>query len=177
VLLPTHLTSLRTAAARQLRRRLPLSAPPVGTVRWNSRGGLDAAVEEYHQWRAQPPGERQRRWWAPWKLEARITRVGGLMVLSAAREALRQEAISVHLLGHWSYYGMDYTEIGDYEGEVQVFADYRSRVSAVRVACRETLAGLSEPMSPEELRPLIWDRGTAVRQRCLKPVDERTVQP
>jgi len=175
VLLPSHLTPLRARAAHQLRRRLPLSAPPVGTVRWNSRG-LDAAVEEYRQWREQPPNERQHKWWAPWTLEARIDRVGGLMVLSAARESLRNQAISVHRLGDWSYYGMDYTEIGYDKGEVQVFTDYRSRVSAARVARRETLASLSEPLAPEELRPLIWDRGTAVRKRRLKPLPERAVE-
>jgi hypothetical protein len=63
-------------------------------------------------------------------------------------------------------YGMDYTDLGWPDGEVQIFADYRQRVSAARVARREILAGLTQPMPPADLEPLIWQRGAEVRLRA-----------
>ncbi len=164
VLLPTHLTGLRAQAARQLRQRLPLSTNPAGTVR-RSTHGLEPAVEKSREWAALPTGERRHQWVGPWTLRARIERIGGLLVLSAARESFRSHAVAVHRLGDWSVRGMDYTEIGLQEGEVQVFADYQSRVSAARIARKETLAGVTVPVPPEQLRPLVWDRGTVVRNR------------
>jgi hypothetical protein len=61
---------------------------------------------------------------------------------------------------------MDYTELGWPDGgEVQVFTDFRRRVSAARVARREILAAVPGPLPEADLDPLIWARATAVRAR------------
>jgi hypothetical protein len=64
---------------------------------------------------------------------------------------------------------MDYTELGGAEarprgrdGEVQIFRDYRRRVSVARVARREVLC--RQPL-PDDLNPLIWDHVDTVRAR------------
>lgn len=60
---------------------------------------------------------------------------------------------------------MDYAEIDWPHGEVQVFRDYRHRVSAARVARREILTELPQRPSRDSLNPMIWQRGTEVRAR------------
>ncbi len=75
-------------------------------------------------------------------------------------------------LGAWAQDGMDYAQVDwpESNGEVQVFCDYRRRVSAARVARREILAGASAALPPDSLNPLIWGRGTQARHRRLPPV-------
>ena len=51
---------------------------------------------------------------------------------------------------------------------VDGFSNYRSRVSAARVARREVRNEVPATMPPADLNPLIWVRGTAVRQRTGK---------
>ncbi|HEU5392346.1 MAG TPA: hypothetical protein VFV73_41310 [Streptosporangiaceae bacterium] len=69
-------------------------------------------------------------------------------------------------LGEHTWKGMDYTELGWPDGEVQVFTDCRRRVSATRVACREVLAALPGPLAESDLDPLIWARVAAIRARA-----------
>jgi hypothetical protein len=64
---------------------------------------------------------------------------------------------------------MDYAEVDWPHGEVQVFADYRRRVNAAWVARREILAEHHAVGGRADLNPLIWHRGTLVRQRRLPP--------
>jgi hypothetical protein len=165
-LVPALLTPLRTRSARQLRQRLPLTTP-AGTVRWHTPG-LAAALAEQRRDRA--PGERRAPWIAPRGFQERIDRIGGLLVLAATPSVLREWAVTVYRLGEYAYEGMAYTEIGWPDGEVQVFTDYRRRVGAARVARREILAELPHLLAPPDLEPLIWQRGTAVRQRSRRPV-------
>jgi hypothetical protein len=147
-LVPAHLTALTTAAARALRRRW--YGPPDGTVRWHTHG-LDAAAV------AARPAPRGR-------LE-RVDRIGGLVVFTAIPRAMADFAMLVYRLGACSSFGMDYVETAGWTGEVQVFADYRHRVSAARVARREVLAEVGGGLPPAQLRPLVWQRGTEVRRR------------
>lgn len=158
-LVPAHLTALTTTAARALRHRR-WSGPPDGTVRWHTHG-LDAAIAAL----SLAGGPRGR--------PERVARIGGVVVLSAMPETMARLAISVYRLGDWAYFGMDYAETHGWTGEVQVFADYRRRVSAARVARREILTEVGAALPPAHLRPLIWRRGTAVRQRRLRALPPR----
>jgi hypothetical protein len=82
---------------------------------------------------------------------------------------LRQWAVEVYRLGEYARHGMDYTELAWPGGEVQVFTDFRRRVSAARVARREILAAVPGPLPEADLDPLIWARATAVRARARRP--------
>jgi hypothetical protein len=79
---------------------------------------------------------------------------------------LREWAVQVYRLGEHTWKGMDYTELGWPDGEVQVFTDYRRRVSATRVARREVLAALPDPLAESDLDPLIWARAAEIRARA-----------
>ena len=77
---------------------------------------------------------------------------------------------AVHGLGdHPGPNGMDYAylESGDCWdlGEVQVFSDYRRRVSSATVARREILSTLPQQAWGTDINPLIWDRAADVRRR------------
>jgi len=164
VLVPVRITALTAQAGRALRRRLPLEETADGTVRWHTPG-LDAAVAA---WRAKSDRSARPCLWssAPsGTAGARAGRVGGLMTIAGDPDALREAAVSVHTLGDHAHEGMDYTAIDWPNGEVQVFRDYRQRVSAARVARQEVLAGLTAVPHPDDLRPLIWHRSTEVRRR------------
>ncbi|PZS35622.1 MAG: hypothetical protein DLM59_02645 [Pseudonocardiales bacterium] len=171
-LVPALITPLTARAARELRRQLPLTRPPDGTVRWQT-GGLDVAVTQRRRWADLPPGERSWPWVDRSGFQEQVDRVGGLVTLAASPAVLKEWAVTVSVLGDWSSYGMDYAELDWPNGEVQVFRDYRRRVSAARVGRREILAEVPAPRPPDGLNPLIWDRGTAVRRRRLPPVPAR----
>jgi hypothetical protein len=150
-LVPALLTPFGTKAARDLRRRLPLAGTPDGTVRWHTHG-LGAAVATRHH---RPRGFQER-----------VRRIGGIVTYAAVPDALKSTAKGIATLGDSSYqYGMDYIELDDYNGEVQVFRDYRRRVSAARVARREVVATLDTVPDRDALNPLIWKRGGEVRER------------
>jgi hypothetical protein len=162
VLVPAQLTSLSARAARDLRARLPLAAPrgtaPEGTVRWHTPGLLEAVTAG----REQGPGP-----FVPRATAYRVGRQAGLLVFAATAPVLKQWAVGVYRLGEYAWHGMDYTELGWPDGgEVQVFTDFRRRVSAARVARREILAAVPGPLPEADLDPLIWARATAVRARA-----------
>lgn len=162
-LVPASLTTLRPPQARALRRRPP-SIRPDGTVRWQTHG-LGAAVVADRAWRDRPLGS-----WPPPSIpppgsRVRVDRVGGLIVLTATPDRLRELAVTVYRLCDRAYQGMNYAEVDWPNGEVQVFSDYRRRVSATQVARREVLAEAARSLPADILRPLIWDRAAAVRQR------------
>jgi hypothetical protein len=165
-LVPAQLTPWSDRAARDLRRRLPWRASPDGTVRWHTPG-LDGAVAAARAYSALPLGERDRPWTPPGRRPRRgVDRIGGMITFTGLPEALRETAVDVHRLGDRAQRGMDYTEVDWPRGEVQVFHNYRRRVSAARVARRELgPAAGAEPM---------WQRGTEVRRRNPP---ERQVDP
>src|SRR5262245_30452864 len=129
VLLPAWLTPLRADAARALRHRLPLAGPPDGTVRWHTHGLADTLAAKVPWWQ-RPPGAHRAPWTPHRGFQTRIDRIGGLLVWAATAPALRQHAADVYQLGEYAHHGMDYHEVDWPAGEVQVFADYRRRVSA-----------------------------------------------
>ncbi len=163
-LVPALITPLSTKAARQLRQRLPLRGPADGTVRWHTHG-LDAAVAERRTDRDRPVGSWRPPWIPPRGFQERMDRIGGLVTLAATPAVLKDTAAYVYTLGDYCYEGMAYAEIDWPHGEVQVFRDYRHRVSAARVARHEVLTDLPRPPAPETLNPLIWRHGTTVRHR------------
>jgi hypothetical protein len=200
-LVPALLTPLTSKAARELRRRLPLDGPAGrpggearggtcggpgdGTVRWHTHG-LDAAVAQRRARRDLPPGAWRPPWIPPRGFQERVDRIGGLVTFAATPAVLKDNAVSVVTLGDYAWQGMDYAEIDWPNGEVQVFRDYRRRVTAARVARREVIAevraevraeaaaeGVAEavghrshrPLAPGTLNPLIWQRGAEVRRR------------
>jgi hypothetical protein len=163
-LVPSRLTSLSDKAARQLRARLPLTRP-TGTVRWQTPG-LDRALAE----RGTAAGAARMRRWRYYDRpgDEHVARVGGLVVFAGLPHVLLQWAAAVHMLGdHPGSSGMDYAYLrgadGWVIGEVQVFSDYRQRVSSATVARREILSTI--PQQARDIRPLIWERATAVRRR------------
>ena len=84
---------------------------------------------------------------------------------AASPDTLRTHAVRVATLGEYHHHGMDYTAIDRPNGEVQVFRDYRRRVSAARVARREVLGQRADRPHRDDLNPLIWQRGSEVRRR------------
>jgi hypothetical protein len=155
---PARLTTLGAQAARQLRQRLPLGRP-AGTVRWHTPG-LAPAVTAFRHERDRPPG--QRPWYPPPDARHRISRIGGMLTLTATAPELKSWAVAVAQLGDWLQDGMDYTDLDGTDGEIQVFTDYTRRVSAARTARRDILAGPAGALSPADQQPLIWQRGTAI---------------
>jgi hypothetical protein len=165
-LVPAQLTPLSDKAARELRARLPLTRP-TGTVRWQTPG-LDRMLAERGtgDWAA-----RMQRWRQDDRAgAAHVSRIGGLVVVAGLPHVLKQWAVAVHVLGDQrGPSGMDYTYLGGGDcfaiGEVQVFNDYRRRVSSATVARREILRNLPQQARETDINPLIWDRAAAVRRR------------
>jgi hypothetical protein len=158
-LVPSRLTSLSERVARDLRARLPLTRP-TGTVRWQTHG-LDRAIAA-----GGPRRIRSRRG------DSGITRSGGLVTFAATPDLLREWAVDAYQLGEYcSPAGMDYVYLGDdfgwADGELQVFRDYRRRVSAAAEARREVLASIPRQLPPSTTEPLIWERAAAIRRRGL----------
>jgi hypothetical protein len=172
VLVPSDLTALSTHAARALRRRLPLRGAPEGTVRWQTHG-LDPVVAQRIPWYERPPGVTPAPIVPPRTPRTRIDRIGGLLAFMAPAPDLRAYAPNVYELGRYAHRGMDYTELESPDGEVQVFNDYRHRVSAARAARRELRAEGLDPAAAG-FDELVWDRGTDVRRRALPPVPVAT---
>jgi hypothetical protein len=164
-LVPSELTSLPDRAAREIRACLPLTRS-AGTVRWQTPG-LDVALAKHGTaaWNIQADNWRH----ADRPGDSRISRTGGLVVFAGLPHVLKRWAVEVARLGSFlSPHGMDYVYLGHgscrADGEVQVFTDYRQRVSAARVGRREVLAEIPQPLPPADTEKLIWDRGTAIRQ-------------
>jgi hypothetical protein len=168
-------TRFTGAVARDLR-RMPVNGPPDGTVRWLSHG-LDAEVARARA-RTQAIQRHEYSWdqdeWTPpirTRL-GRVSRINGVLALIGPPEVLRMWAVHVAQLGDWRYHGMDYAELDGTgaelcreDGEVQIFDDYRRRVSVATVARREVLAGPNARLAPAELEQVIWDHSTAVGAR------------
>jgi hypothetical protein len=91
-----------------------------------------------------------------------VERLGGFIALTASPGHLREYAVAAYVLPDCIYRGMAVLEIDWPDGELQISADYRARVSAAQVARREVLA----TAGPQEiLQERIWARGTEARNR------------
>lgn len=159
-LVPSRLTSLSERAARDLRARLPLTRP-AGTVRWQTHG-LDQAIAA---------GRRSAASWRNQPGDARIGRSGGLITFAATPDILREWAVDAYRTGEHAFAGMDYVFFNGQcrwaEGELQVFRDYRRRVSATARARREILASIPRQVPLSDAERLIWQRAATIRRRSL----------
>ena len=173
-------TVLTTGMLRALRRALPLTGAPDGSVTLQTPG-LDVAVRELRTWweaARLPAHERtpdqmrtRQRWdWVRGGHATRVDLVGGLLVHVAAPGLLRSWAANIAAMGDWLHHGMNYEDLHDpgnhrVDGEVQVFSDYAERVTVARVARAEVLAEPDAPTDPASVREAVWARGAEVRAR------------
>ncbi len=161
LLVPAHLTPLTDRTAADLRRALP-HARAGGTVRWHTHG-LDAQVATAR--RVRLPGEG----WPPYDPPVgpeRVGRLGGFVSITASPDHLREDALSVYQLADWLTRESEHVYLGwgqcyGADGEVQIFRDFRARVSSARVARREVLA----EGATERIDERIWARAADVRHR------------
>ncbi|WP_330256547.1 hypothetical protein OG874_19490 [Nocardia sp. NBC_00565] len=171
VLVPSELTVFTRAAAAALRRRLPLRDRSQGTVRWQTFG-LDAAVARLREWRAQGPGERSWHFVDVPTGWERVDRIGGLVTIFGAPDQLRSWGTSLATLGTYACYGMDYEFLDEERnGEVQIFRQYRRKVSIARQARAEVLARCDGHGPAEEVQRAIWSHGATVRRRRLPALE------
>lgn len=171
VLTPHKLTVFDAGTARELRRKLPLSAPSEGTVRYRAPG-LAAAAEDPDAWlAARPP--RPYHWANHRYTRPTVDVRSGVLHVGGSADELREWAVRLTrtnpyvVMPHTSG-GMDYDHLGDdYSLEVQVFADYRLRVSAARQARAQLEAEEPEiaAASPDEANPVLWDRSARIHRR------------
>lgn len=174
VLVPRGLTPLSEAAARALRRALPLRSAPDGTVRWRTPG-LDLALADVEGWSTKVRDDYRRGR----DFAGLVTRRGGLVMLAAAPAELRCWAVDSARLGHDAGNDMDYTFLGEgcpAAGEVQIFGRYRAMVSSAVAARREVLAEDTGRDLPQTVRERIWQRSAEVRRRSARPAAGRAVR-
>ncbi|GAA2452889.1 hypothetical protein GCM10010191_84180 [Actinomadura vinacea] len=163
VIVPAWHTPFGAQAARALARALPLRGAPDGTVRWRTHG-LDAALADSQAWF----DGNDPHWMSVDR--GLVERVNGLIALrpSSAAEMLRW-AVFTGQLDATRRFGMDYAYLGlgwrCHGGEIQIFRDFRRNVSVARRARSDVLARPGAPRDGAELRPLIWDRAYAIKQR------------
>ncbi|WP_107657951.1 hypothetical protein [Nocardia suismassiliense] len=173
VFVPSELTVFTRAAAVALRRRLPFRERSEGTVRWQTFG-LNGAVEEELAWRAKDVSERFDRYLPQPTGWLRVDRIGGLVTLFGAADQLRELAQSLATLGTYDYFGMDYHYL-DYpenNGEVQIFRDYRSRVTTARRARIDILGPDHHGPITEDDEHAIWCHAAALRRNRLPRLPE-----
>ncbi|MFI6446627.1 hypothetical protein [Kitasatospora sp. NPDC050543] len=167
VLMPRHLTPLSEAAARALRRALPLNSPSQGTVRLRTPG-LDLALADPEGWQ-----ETLRHDYGHGvDFSSQVTRRGGLLVLAATPAELRCWAVRSAQLSAHNAWDMDYSYLGEGcrgDGEVQIFRRYRAMVSSAAVARQEVLAEDSGLDLPQAVRERIWHRSAQMRRRTARP--------
>jgi hypothetical protein len=144
---PTH--GERTA----LKRFLPWRQPSEGRVSLSAHGldlldSLDEFFKEQERTGERYVNERQRRW---------VDRADGLLTVAAPTPVLREWGALLTRLGERSHKGMDYTEL-DWpiqNGEVQVFDDFRARVSRALVARQRLFPGRDHEMLNDDERNAI----------------------
>ncbi|MFD0361085.1 hypothetical protein ACFQZZ_06430 [Nocardia sp. GCM10030253] len=174
VLVPSELTVFTRAAAVALHRQLPFRQRSEGTVRWQTFG-LRQAVDELREWRSRAPGERiwPHRDRSP--RSAWVDRLGGQITIFGAPDQLRSWATDLATLGTYAYDGMDYTYLdeADYNGEVQIFRQYRRKVNIASQARAEVLARGNGNI--EDLDSAIWSHAATVRRRRFPAIEEPTV--
>lgn len=145
VLVPSDLTVFTAASAAALRARLPLRDRSLGTVRWQTFG-LKPALARRRERDSPESGTTASHYVAKPVGWTRIDRVGGTLAIYGGSEQLREWAINLERLGEYARDGMDYLYL-DYpevDGEVQIFRQYRRKVSIARQARAEITVRLRE---------------------------------
>jgi hypothetical protein len=135
-----------------LKRMLPWRLPSEGRVVLQTHGlDTDGSPESLLQ-QQRMSGER----YIPERLHRIVEQLDGFVVLAAPRPALKEWAVWLAKLGEHTYQGMDYTEL-DSTGEVQVFSDFRQRVSQATVKRRALFPGQDHiPLENDDQRARVW---------------------
>lgn len=167
VFAPTELTHVDAPTLRALKERLR-RPPPTTTARWHTFG-LSAALEDHarRRWSA-------LRWREHLDLAKRdhVRHLAGFIVHTAPLLVMRAHATSVFAMQDTfdtSYHFMADTHSRGCraEGEVQVFRDFDTKVSAARVARREVL-GDSRAIDGDELRWAVQGRAELGAKRLRR---------
>ncbi len=177
LLVPAHLTPVCADRFHALKTHLSRLGPPEKTIRCRTYG-LDASLKRWdaigpHQtnvWWAEKNKEHKLLTNAQWKRE-RMAVCGGFLCYCAPPVVLREQACRLHqmhtlggvtsdILGStMDYHYLDedpvYQGGGGANGEVQIFSDYRARLSVARVARREVRNIEPTLTNPERLRQRI----------------------
>jgi hypothetical protein len=183
LLISSHLTSVDPEAFRLLKSRLPHLGHPSTTIRWLTFG-LDLARQACQQEGQHP--RQQLAWdWLHhreqkqlWNQE-HMSRCGGFIFYAAPPPVLRLQALNLHYLRvkQGSYLTeMNYHYLAEAnsrnswaDGEVQIFADYKDRVSAAMQARQELVPQPNQPVLSETLQELISKRRDQIKwlkRRC-----------
>ncbi|WP_126635320.1 hypothetical protein [Embleya hyalina] len=172
VVVPAQAAPFGDRAARELRRRLPLSTPSEGTVRLRTPGFAEALADRQAWFAARPPrrfdgyDERHRR--------PVIGMRAGLLVLPGTTRWLCEWAVDIGSLdpadpgparGSGRVYDAIHT---DFSLEVHVFDNYRDRVTAARLARAQVTAEHPALRDPHVLRPLVRERNTDIHVRMRR---------
>jgi hypothetical protein len=176
VVIPSGLTPTCEDALRELKSRLGRLGPPTQTIRWHTFG-LD---RELTAWQTDEQtdllGQIRLRWERSsepvWRAE-QMGRRGGLICYVAPALVLRTQAVMVARMHTGpGNYNMDYHYLADGEharsyadGEVQLFHDYRERVSAATAARQEILSRADAPTDPDALETVVSARRDAIRRQ------------
>jgi hypothetical protein len=161
VFVPSRRTTLPAGAAHALRRQLPLSTRPEGTVRLLTHG-LDRAfagdLPPPPPWDDPARTEGQNVW---------IAAHGGILTLAATDTALRGWAVELRGLRlndpeHLPYLHLDFPQL---TGELHLLGDFHDQVSVARQARADVLGGEATPPDLQHLRELIWDRSALLLRR------------
>lgn len=183
LLIPSHLTSLDPEAFRLLKSRLGHLGYPSTTIRWLTFG-LDLALQAWQQEGQQP---RKNQAWDRlhhrdqkqlWNQEG-MGRCGGFIYYAAPPPVLRLQALILHNLRvqqgsyltemNYHYLAEERSRNWWADGEVQIFADYKERVSAAVQARQELLPQPKQPILSETLQEVISrrrDQIKLVKIRC-----------
>jgi hypothetical protein len=159
VLVPGWHTPFGHRAARDLKGRLPLTAASAGTVRWRTFG-LDHALADVRAWHGGNTADRRAG-------RGRVDRRNGVLVLGpASPQEARRWAVRAAAMEPDGPYQTTHEYFGPwdhgYDGEIQIFRDFRRRVSVARRARAEVLAGTGAPADADSLRAAVWDRGAVI---------------
>jgi hypothetical protein len=156
-LVPARVTAVTGSLMRELRHGDWRHRAPAGTVRWRTHG-LDAAVaadrEDSDRW----PRSRARP-------VERVTMHGGVIVVTADADRLRQLAVEAARLPDWWYRSQSWMRLDYPAGEVQIWREYHRMVSIARAARADVLADPDAVSGePGVVRERIWRRAGVLRQ-------------
>jgi hypothetical protein len=170
-----HLTPFDRRSLRELRDRLAHLGNPDQTIRWRTFG-LDLALKDPRTWfeANRLPPDWSGRVTGLWSRE-RMDRCGGFLCYNAPAVILRRQAICIHGMhvrpGIHNEMDYHYLALGGGfppAGEVQIFENYRTRLSSAAVARREVLAELDPRPSAKGVRNAVQARERSIRSRPLR---------
>jgi hypothetical protein len=153
LLAATGLASLDKDNLLLLRKRLKHFGPPTTTVKLPTFSMPTELTER--DWKLDYADDAEDQW-----KHEKMSRRGGFICYSAPKAVLRVQAVRVAQTASDLHHGMGYQYLasnGDGpDGEVQVFSDFRARVSAARLARIRVLPKASQSIASPEERSDVW---------------------